>query len=160
MCLFLFWWTSRDCALDFCKAFCAYFFLVPCKSLRSSLKTTPRVVFLTRRGPQKMGHFLGCHVLVRLPSLFIHAKEKETHCASFSFGGLEGSRTPVRKFVDMTFFVDSQSLCLPSFMRRLTDSKKTVALLCLTDTAAALGSGSLLLDARSAVAVIRRERVA
>ena len=78
----------------------------------------------------------------------------------FHIGGLEGSRTPVRKFVDMTFFVDSQSLCLPSFMRRLTDSQKTVALLCLTDTGAALGSGSLLIDARSAVAVIRRERVA
>ncbi len=56
----LFWWTSRDCALDFCKAICAHFFLVPCKSLRSSLKTTPRVVFLTRRGsPKRVCEFWG-----------------------------------------------------------------------------------------------------
>ena len=59
---------------------------------------------------------------VRLPPSIQEAQTARLYAGLFVPGGDEGNRTPVRKFLDTTFFVGSHSFRFPSEERRMTGS--------------------------------------
>ena len=82
-----------------------------------------------------------------IPLILWNEKITREHSKEHSlaiFGGLEGNRTPVRKPLDMTFSVGSQSLLFPTGRRQLTGNAQSVAPLCLIGSGATADASSPL----------------
>ena len=72
---------------------------------------------------------------MRRGSSRIHQKQRGALWHSFAFGGSEGSRTPVRKPLDTTFYERRQSIEIP-IGRSDCQDRPQVAILCVTVTMA------------------------
>ena len=97
------WWTRGESLLHFPKHFGIHLRLCFGKCFGHRSKTLPRSLFSLRSTPVPF-----------VPT------NKKTPTWVFFVGGPEGSRTPVRKSVDITFSVGSRSIRFPHQCRRRT----------------------------------------